>query len=421
MSEAPKPALISVRQTTAESKWAGAECPKCKNAIEAGQQAVLCPKCYTPHHLDCWRDNDNKCAVDGTPARVLDRSAVGRAAAPAAAPAADGGAPTVPAGNVATTAAVTTTGEVAQPAAASAVAPATVMAAAASQTTATAEQAAPAAAARPAARPAGANGGASAPAAPAARAAAPAAAAPAAPAASTAASRTAMRSAARRSQAQLTVWPHLLMPEFLSAILLIIGLFVMSWFVNAPLEEHSNPNRTPNPSKAPWYFLNLQELLLHMHPGLAGVIVPTIVLILLMAIPYIDVTTDDIGVWFSGPRGLRIFWISSVYTTVMTIALIMINKYIGIRATIENALPFLKAAPVSEIVTQTMVPTLIMWLVSMGLYFLISPMRPTVREVMVAYFTAFAVSWVLMAVIGSAFRGPGQELYWPWSMPARTA
>lgn len=158
-----------------------------------------------------------------------------------------------------------------------------------------------------------------------------------------------------------------------------------------------------------------------MHPGLAGVIVPTIVLILLMAIPYIDVTTDDIGVWFSGPRGLRIFWISSVYTTVMTIALIMINKYIGIRATIENALPFLKAAPVSEIVTQTMVPTLIMWLVSMGLYFLISPMRPTVREVMVAYFTAFAVSWVLMAVIGSAFRGPGQELYWPWSMPARTA
>ena len=230
-----------------------------------------------------------------------------------------------------------------------------------------------------------------------------------------------MRSAARRSQVQLTVWPHLLMPEFLSAVLLIMGLTVMSWFVNAPLEEHSNPNRTPNPSKAPWYFLNLQELLLHMHPGLAGVIVPTIILVLLMAIPYIDVTTDDVGYWFGGSRGKKIFWISTIYTTVLTVALIMLDKYVGVRASIENALPFLKSAPVSEVVTQTMVPTLIMWLCSVGLYFLISPLRPTVRDVMVAFFTAFAVSWVLMAVIGSAFRGPGQELYWPWAMPARTA
>jgi len=228
-----------------------------------------------------------------------------------------------------------------------------------------------------------------------------------------------MRSAARRSQAQLTVWPHLLMPEFLSAVLLIIGLMVMSWFINAPLEEHSNPNHTPNPSKAPWYFLNLQELLLHMHPGLAGVIIPTIVLILLMAIPYLDITTDDTGVWFGGLRGRRIFWISLMYTTVLTVALIMVDKYIGVRATIERAIPLLKSAPISEIVTQTMVPTTILWVISIGLYFLFSPMRPTVREVMVAYFTAFAVAWVLMAVIGSAMRGPGQELFWPWNMPAR--
>ncbi|HEU5315658.1 MAG TPA: hypothetical protein VFX49_06075, partial [Chloroflexota bacterium] len=303
-------------------------------------------------------------------------------------------------------------GEAAQPAAASAAAPATAAVATAQQTTATAAQARPAA--RPAtggaapARPAAAGGNGGRPAAPAR----PAAAAGAQSAA-------AMRSAARRSQVQLTVWPHLLMPEFLASVLLIMGLTVMAWFINAPLEEHSNPNHTPNPSKAPWYFLNLQELLLHMHPGLAGVIVPTIVLVLLMAIPYIDVTTDDVGYWFGGARGKRVFWISLIYTSILTVALILLDKYVGVRASIEAAIPILKNGPISEIVTQTMVPTTIMWLCAVGLYFMISPLRPTVRDVMVAYFTAFAVSWTLMAIIGSAMRGPAQELYWPWAMPPR--
>ncbi|HEX2185751.1 MAG TPA: menaquinol-cytochrome C reductase, partial [Chloroflexota bacterium] len=224
----------------------------------------------------------------------------------------------------------------------------------------------------------------------------------------------AQRSAARRAQAQLTVWPHLLVPEFMASVLLLIGLTVMAWFINAPLEEHSNPNRTPNPSKAPWYFLNLQELLLHMHPALAGVIVPTIAIILLMAIPYLDINADETGHWFSGPRGLRVFWISSIYTVVVTMGLILVDKFFGIRATIEAAIPILQTSWLSEIVTQTIVPTAIMWLAAVVLYMLIAPTRPTVREVMIAYFTAFAVSWVLMAIIGSAFRGQGMELYWPW-------
>src|ERR687884_245922 len=83
--DTPKPALISVRNTTEESKWAGQVCPKCSKPIEPGQQAVLCPKCYTPQHRDCWVDNGNKCAIDGTPANILDRSAPRAAAGTAAA------------------------------------------------------------------------------------------------------------------------------------------------------------------------------------------------------------------------------------------------------------------------------------------------------------------------------------------------
>lgn len=70
-----KPALISVRPTTAESKWAGKECPHCKKPIGAGENAVLCPKCYTPHHKDCWTTHGNVCALDQTPANIMERAA----------------------------------------------------------------------------------------------------------------------------------------------------------------------------------------------------------------------------------------------------------------------------------------------------------------------------------------------------------
>ena len=88
---------------------------------------------------------------------------------------------------------------------------------------------------------------------------------------------------------------------------------------------------------------------------------------------------------------------------------------------IENAIPILKLSWLSEIVTQTMVPTAIMWAVAVGLYVAIAHLKPTVRDVMIAYFTAFVIAWILLALVGSAFRGPAMVLYWPWNMPARIA
>ena len=81
---------------------------------------------------------------------------------------------------------------------------------------------------------------------------------------------------------------------------------LLGTLVNAPLEPLANPDKTPNPSKAPWYFLNLQELLLHMNPALAGVIVPTVALVAIAAIPYVDKGTKGLGVWFYNERGPRI-------------------------------------------------------------------------------------------------------------------
>ena len=83
-------------------------------------------------------------------------------------------------------------------------------------------------------------------------------------------------------------WPHLLIEEFIAMLILFAGMLVFSSIINAPLRELANPNLTPNPSKAPWYFLGLQELLRYFHPMVAGITIPTFILVGLAAVPYVD-------------------------------------------------------------------------------------------------------------------------------------
>lgn len=83
-------------------------------------------------------------------------------------------------------------------------------------------------------------------------------------------------------------WPHLLAAEFVAALAMTLFTFVFSIFVHAPLLELANTNQTPNPSKAPWYFLGLQELLVYFHPMVAGVTLPGVGMIALMLTPYLD-------------------------------------------------------------------------------------------------------------------------------------
>ncbi len=88
---------------------------------------------------------------------------------------------------------------------------------------------------------------------------------------------------------RINVWPHLLIEEFIALLIVLATLTIFSTFVNAPLRELANPNLTPNPSKAPWYFLGLQELLRYFHPMIAGVVfAPTLVLLALAVTPFID-------------------------------------------------------------------------------------------------------------------------------------
>ena len=87
---------------------------------------------------------------------------------------------------------------------------------------------------------------------------------------------------------EVHVWPYLLRIEFLATVIVTAILMVWSICLDAPLEEPANPSLTMNPAKAPWYFLGLQEMLVYFDPWIAGVVMPTLVIVGLMAIPYID-------------------------------------------------------------------------------------------------------------------------------------
>jgi uncharacterized membrane protein len=94
---------------------------------------------------------------------------------------------------------------------------------------------------------------------------------------------------------KVQVWPYLVRVEFLAMLLVLFILVVWSVFINAPLEQPANPSLTPNPSKAPWYFLGLQELLVYFDPWIAGVVLPSIIIVGLMIIPYVDINEKGNG------------------------------------------------------------------------------------------------------------------------------
>ena len=94
---------------------------------------------------------------------------------------------------------------------------------------------------------------------------------------------------------KLFVWPDLVYTEMLCMILLTVVMSVWSVALRAPLEEAANPTSSPNPAKAPWYFLGLQEMLVYFDPWLAGVVLPGLIIVGLMAIPYIDTNPKGNG------------------------------------------------------------------------------------------------------------------------------
>lgn len=189
--------------------------------------------------------------------------------------------------------------------------------------------------------------------------------------------------------------PHLLVREAIALLVLSLGLVGLALFVDAPLEELANPLKTPNPAKAPWYFLGLQELLHYYPPVVSGVLIPGFVLFALAVIPYFHINLQRPALW-PGPsaRKLAVLW--------LTVA--------GLSALFL----FTGAHPVWPVV----VP---LWLVALAMSV---PGVVAKREGAIGWLADRSLAfwiylWFLLAsltltVIGIAFRGPGWEFTLPW-------
>ncbi|MBI4546974.1 MAG: cytochrome C [Ignavibacteriae bacterium] len=124
-----------------------------------------------------------------------------------------------------------------------------------------------------------------------------------------------------RLSEKIQVWPSLVRVEFLASLFVMVILVFWSFLIDAPLEEPANPTLTPNPSKAPWYFLGLQEMLVYFDPWIAGVVLPTLIILGLMAIPYIDINEKGNGYYTFKERkysvvifcfGFIVLWVSLI-------------------------------------------------------------------------------------------------------------
>ena len=242
----------------------------------------------------------------------------------------------------------------------------------------------------------------------------------------------------------IQVWPHLVVIEFLAAIVFTINLVLLGTLVDAPLEPLANGDKTPNPSKAPWYFMNLQELLLHMNPALAGVIVPTVALVAIAAIPYIDKGTKGLGVWFYNERGVRITIFSAIYTTIILGLLIAMDAIIPLKDTLlgliqqpgpgkaEGALRFIPQTLaglfgdepsargiVVEATIGWIFPTILMALFMALFVVLLRRMFVGLNtsELIIGLFSAFFATYVVLTFVGQFMRGTGMHLYPPLLIP----
>jgi hypothetical protein len=232
--------------------------------------------------------------------------------------------------------------------------------------------------------------------------------------------------AAEKSERLVYVWPHLVTIEFLAAILLLLSMVVVSIILQSPLEAHANPDKTPNPSKAPWYFLNLQELLLHMHPSLAGVLIPAGVLFgAIPLIPYFDRNTADVGRWFGTPKARSICTFTTVYTTIILVALILFDEWVGVKPLMQRLATALHVPILADVnpfgigalsLPNVIVPMILMTVPIIVLVVLVRVIyRPEgARDYMFALFTGFVVAYVVLTIVGSFFRGQQMALMWPW-------
>jgi quinol-cytochrome oxidoreductase complex cytochrome b subunit len=203
--------------------------------------------------------------------------------------------------------------------------------------------------------------------------------------------------------------PNLLLREIVVALVLLASVLVFSMLFNAPLGDKANPGLSPNPTKAPWYFMGIQEMLLHFHPIFALFVIPALMLIALLALPYIDYQVNTAGVWFASTKGRRMALIAGVAAVIGTPLGILADEYLIEVAARLPAIP--------TWITNGLVPLAVLSAVIVAFYvFMQRKYGASNTEAVQTVFVFLVVAFVVLTITGIGFRGTGMKLMWPWNI-----
>jgi Cytochrome b(C-terminal)/b6/petD len=196
------------------------------------------------------------------------------------------------------------------------------------------------------------------------------------------------------NEEQLQTFPEVLFRAAVAVMTLTVGLVWTALIFNAPLEGIADPSHTPNPAKAPWYFLGLQEMLHYFPPVVAGVLAPGLVVMALIVIPYFRVNIEADGLFLKDrKKRLRIFYL--------------------VAGTLSLFLLFFK---VYAALVPTLIMAMLMLIAAQSTPHSPSPLRRYLAGRPLSYWvmTWFLFELVVLTAIGTFFRGPGWAWVWPW-------
>jgi quinol-cytochrome oxidoreductase complex cytochrome b subunit len=210
---------------------------------------------------------------------------------------------------------------------------------------------------------------------------------------------------------RVTTLPHLVSIELVFALVMIALILLWAAWVDAPLEAAANPDHSPNPAKAAWYFMGIQELLLHFHPTFGAIIIPGLAILALAAIPYMNFDMDAEGVWFRSRKGRWMALTGALTALVATPILVLLDEY---WLDLPGWLPSLPT-----IVSNGWLPLAVLLLLVIGYFAGVRRLfRSTGCEARLSVFTLLVVAFVVLTVIGVAFRGESMALMLPWEVLA---
>ncbi|MBN2388382.1 MAG: cytochrome b N-terminal domain-containing protein [Anaerolineales bacterium] len=209
---------------------------------------------------------------------------------------------------------------------------------------------------------------------------------------------------------RLTTIPHLVRKELVFALVWIAAILIFAMLVPAPLEDIANPGLSPNPAKAPWYFLGLQELLLHFHPLVAGIILPGLAMLGIFLLPFIDINTASVGIYFRSRRGRSLSLLALGLAILLTPLWVLLDEFI---LDWSAWLPSWPSLITNGLIPMTVVLLPLILIDDWAQKHLRADLEERILFLVIFLFTAFGI----LTAIGIFFRGPGMNLYWPWLMP----